>query len=168
MRFLIIFFVFRDVPECSRMFHVLGFVHGLFTSAFIINQLQMTQLFTSVTQNTLTTAKIITCTHNLVACINHAAFLVIAEKLAFEQATVGDRTKEKTASEASLGETVPRGELAEKGLGGGRECPPRPASLGSLRWRPFSSPFHLPYPATGACSQATEKRERWLISCCLM
>ena len=72
--------------------------------------------------------------------------------IACEQATVGDRTKENTASEASRGETVPRGELAEEELGGRKGA--APASLGSLRSRPFPSPFPSPYPATGACSQA--------------
>ena len=41
--------------------------------------------------------------------------------VACEQVTVGDRTKENTASEANRGETVPRGELAEGGLVGGRD-----------------------------------------------
>ena len=45
---------------------------------------------------------------------------ILSFYLACEQAMVGDRTKENTGSEASRGETVPRWELAEEELGGGR------------------------------------------------
>ena len=87
---------------------------------------------------------------------------MIAEKLACEQVTAGDRTKENTANHEPGGNCAEKG-AGRGGTGGGRECPPRPASLGSRRSRPFSSPFPSPYPATGACSQATEKRKRFKV-----
>ena len=69
---------------------------------------------------------------NLVNLLESTKSLSSSIYVACEQATVGDRTKENTASEASRGETVPRGELAEEELGGERGPVPPSASFTRL------------------------------------